>query len=76
MNPFRTRRMVAGHIPNRASVTPLGVGIMPLEFRLRQLRQRRRRAAIRQLLVGACWSAGLLSVAAFVIALGVAAVQR
>jgi hypothetical protein len=76
MNPFRTRRMVAGQIPNRASISPLGAGIVPLEFKLRQLHQRRRRAAIRQLLIGAIWSAGLLSVAAFVIVLVAPAVQR
>ena len=68
--------MVAGQIPNRASISPLGAGVVPLEFKLRQLRQRRRRAAIRQLLIGAIWSAGLLSVAAFVIVLVAPAVQR
>jgi hypothetical protein len=74
MNPLRIRRAVEGQVRDSARVSPLGVGVVPLEFKLRQLRQRRRRAAIRQVVIGAFWGAGLLSVGAFLLALSTAAI--
>jgi hypothetical protein len=73
MNPLRIRRQVEGQVRHRAGVSPLGVGVVPLEFKLRRLHQRRRRAAIRQLVISAFWGAGLLSIAAFLLALSTAA---
>lgn len=75
MNPYRTKRAVEGHVPDQANVSSLGVRVVPLEFRLRQLRHRRRRAILRQLVIGACWSLGLVGVAAFAIALSMTVVH-
>jgi len=74
MNPYRTRHAVEGHLPGREDVSSLRV--VPLEFKLRQLRRRRRRAVLRQLVIGACWGLGLLGVAAFAIALSMTAVHQ
>jgi hypothetical protein len=52
------------------------VSIVPLELKLRQLRHRRRRAVLRQLAIGACWSLGLLGVGAFAIAVSVGVVRQ
>jgi cell division septal protein FtsQ len=53
-----------------------GDRILPLELRLRQHHQRRRRAAIRRLIATVCWGVGLLGVVAFVLALSLGAAPR
>jgi hypothetical protein len=47
-----------------------------LEFRLRKLHQRRRRAIARQLVKAGLWGAGLLGAGVFVLAIGIEATQR
>jgi hypothetical protein len=53
-----------------------GDRILPLELRLRQHHQRRRRAAIRRLIATVCWGVGRLGVVAFVLALSLGAAPR
>jgi hypothetical protein len=47
-----------------------------LDRRLRQIRNRRRRAAIRQLATAACWAAGLLGAVAFALAVSIQAAPK
>ena len=54
----------------------LPAGDLPLEYRLRRLHRRRRRAVIRRFIKGAFWSVGLLGAAAFVIGVSVEIAQR
>jgi hypothetical protein len=51
-------------------------GDLPLEYRLRRLHRRRRRAVIHRVVTGAFWSAGLLAAAAFAIGVSIEVAQR
>ena len=65
MDIRRTRPIVSGQD-----------GSVSLEVRLRRIHKRRRRAVMRQLLMGAFWVAGFICAATFVLALGLAVTQR
>lgn len=47
-----------------------------LEFRLRGMHRRRRRALIHQVVTVACWAVGLIMMATFIVALAISAVAK
>jgi hypothetical protein len=75
---MRAMRIVGGVDIRRHGTAggALPAGDLPLEYRLRRLHRRRRRAVIRRLIKGAFWSVGLLGAAVFVIGVSVEVAQR